>query len=267
MQEAWIDWPEIYLMHLGVPAFLLVMTGILLNRFLDTLAQVESVNEQLEIRVAAREAELIQSYEQLKILERSHAATEERHRILQDMHDGVGSQLLSTLMLAQNTVLPQATLVGLLQECLDDMRLVIDSLTPDDRDLLPVLGNFRYRMESRFRSLNLQFEWLTHDMPESLELEPDVGLNILRTLQEALANILKHAHAQRVTVDISYRPNLLRIRVADDGCGLSATSGIKGRGVSNMRTRAQKIGASFAISALDPGTEVTLAVPLTDRYL
>jgi signal transduction histidine kinase len=263
VQEAWIDWPEIYLMHLGIPAFLLVMVGILLDRFLGTLAFVESANEQLELRVAARETELKQSYEQLRKLERSHAATEERHRILQDMHDGVGSQLLSTLMMAQNTELPQKTLVTLLQECLDDMRLVIDSLTPDDRDLLPVLGNFRFRMEARFRAIGLQFEWHNQDMPDALEIEPDVGLNILRIVQEALANVLKHAQASRVEVQVVYRTSDLQVRVIDDGRGFDDRYRGAGRGVNNMQNRAQRIGGTLHIRPLQPGTEVTLNVPLT----
>lgn len=262
VQEAWIDWPEIYLMHLGIPAFLLVMIGILLDRFLASLAQVESVNEQLELRVAAREKELKLSYEQLGKLERSHAATEERHRILQDMHDGVGSQLLSTLMMAQHKELPQKTLVGLLQECLDDMRLVIDSLTPNDRDILPVLGNFRFRMESRFRALGLKFEWCNHDMPDALELEPDVGLNILRILQETLANVLKHAQAHSVVIDIFYSLQCLQVRIVDDGVGFNQNNPIQGRGVNNMLSRSQKIGATLTIRRLETGTEVNLEIPV-----
>lgn len=262
VQEAWVDWPEIYLMHLGIPAFLLVMLWMLMDRFLDSLAQVESINEQLEMRVAARERDLEQSYDQLRKLERSHAASEERHRIVQDMHDGVGTQLLSTLMVAQGAELSQKTLVGLLQECLDDMRLVIDSLTPDDRDLLPVLGNFRFRMESRFRAIGLSLEWCNHAMPELLELDPDVGLQVLRILQEALANILKHAQAKNVVVELFFDPNSLRIRVTDDGCGFNENLLSTGRGVGNMRARAQKIGAEFNIKQLSPGTEMALDVAL-----
>lgn len=264
VQEAWVDWSEIYLMHLGIPAFLLVMIGILLGRFLDSLALVESVNEQLELRVMAREKDLKHSYDQLRKLERSHAATEERHRILQDMHDGVGSQLLSTLMMAQHSDLPQKTLVALLQECLDDMRLVIDSLTPDDRDILPVLGNFRFRMESRFRAIGLRFEWNNYEMPDALELEPDVGLNILRILQETLANILKHAQAKNVVVEIFFRPQSLQVRIVDDGIGFNENNPIKGRGVNNMLSRSQKIGATFKITRLPQGTKVTLEIPLAN---
>ena len=231
---------------------------------LSTLAVAESANEMLALRVAAREAELKHSYEQLGKLERAHAATEERHRILQDMHDGVGSQLLSTLMMAQNTDLPQKTLVTLLQECLDDMRLVIDSLTPDDRDLLPVLGNFRFRMEARFRALGLQFEWDNHDMPDALEIDPGVGLNVLRILQEALANVLKHAQARRVNIDIFYQNDALLLRVRDDGRGIDeSTAEGNGRGVKNMHSRAQRIGASLNIARQQRGTEVTLHVMLS----
>ncbi len=145
---------------------------------------------------------------------------------------------------------------------LRNMRLVIDSLTPNERDLLPVLGNFRFRMESRFSSLKLGFEWHNHDMPESLEVEPDVGLNALRILQEALANILKYAQARQVIVEISYMLQTLKIRAADDGCGFVESAGIKGRGISNMRTRAKKIGAGFNVRSLTPGTEVNLEILL-----
>ncbi len=267
VQEAWVDWPEIYLMHLGLPAFLLVMLTMLMERFLDSLSQVESINEQLELRVAARESELKLSYDQLRKLERLHAATEERHRIVQDMHDGVGTQLLSTLMVAQQTELSQETLVALLQECLDDMRLVIDSLSPDDRDLLPVLGNFRFRMESRFRAIGLEFEWFNYAMPDSLEMDPDVGLQVLRILQESLANILKHAKAKKVAVELFFEPDRLCIRVKDDGCGFDENAKVTrvgtGRGVVNMRERARKIGAELNLKQLSPGTEVILDVALT----
>ncbi len=262
VQENWVSWPEIYLMHLGIPAFLLVMIGILLDRFLDSLALVENINEQLELRVNKKESQLRQSYVQLSKLERAHAATEERERIIQDMHDGVGSQLLTTLMLAQSSELPQQTMVTLLQECLDDMRLVIDSTSPANRDLLPVLGNFRFRMESRFRALGIGFEWRNQAIPEALELEPDVGLQVLRIVQEALANTLKHAQAKNVLVELRFCPQSLCIRIVDDGIGFEEATKPKGRGVNNMRLRAQKIGAVIQFKQLLPGTEVCLDLAL-----
>lgn len=262
VQEGWFNLPEIYLMHLGIPAFLLVMTGLLSDRFLDSLKKVESINEQLALRVSEREQELVASHNQLRKFEHDHATTEERQRIMQDMHDGVGSQLLSTLIMVQRGATTQNDTVALLQDCLDDMRLAIDSLSPTDSDLLPALGNFRFRMESRFKGMGLALQWRNHDMPDSFEFAPHAGLHVLRILQEALANILKHAQAKNVMVELNFSPGSLHIQVTDDGIGFVVVGKSTGRGLSNMQSRARKIGASFNIEHLSPGTVIRLYIPI-----
>jgi hypothetical protein len=149
-----------------------------------------------------REARQIQS----RAFEREHAVNEERLRIMQDLHDGVGSQLLSALMMVQDGNASREQTVLLLQECMDDMRLVIDTLAPDEPDLLPVLGNFRFRMEARYRAVGLDFLWINHALPDTLTLAPHAGLQLLRVLQEALANVLRHAQARRVKVEVYFCP-------------------------------------------------------------
>jgi signal transduction histidine kinase len=264
VQHGMFGLPEFYLMHLGIPAFLLVMAGVLLDRFVDSLRQTESANERLALRVAARERELALSYEQLRRLEREHAATEERQRIMEDMHDGVGSQLLSTLVMVQRGAATQKDMEELLQECLDDMRLVIDSLSPHDPDLLSVLGNFRFRMESRFRALGLALHWRNHDLPETVDMTPHTGLQILRIMQEALTNVLKHAHARAVEVDLVFSGEAIRISIVDDGVGFMPVEKPGGHGLGNMRMRARKIAARLAIAPRDAGTgtAITLDIPL-----
>jgi signal transduction histidine kinase len=208
----------------------------------------------------------------LRKLERDHATTEERQRIMQDMHDGVGSQLLSTLIIVKRGATTQNETVALLQDCLDDMRLAIDSLSPTDSDLLPVLGNFRFRMESRFKELGLALQWRNHDLPDSFEVAPHAGLHVLRILQEALTNVLKHARANNVIVDLNFSPRSLQIQITDDGIGFLVVGKSTGRGLSNMQARAQKIGASFNIEHLSPGTVIRLsiqrcALPIGSAYL
>ena len=262
VQEGWFRLPEIYLMHLAIPSFLLVMTGVLSNRFLESLERVESVNEQLAQKVAAREKEIAESYRRVQALERTNAATEERQRIMQDMHDGVGSQLLTTLVMVERGAASREVTVVLLQECLDDMRLAIDSLSPDDPDLLPVLGNFRFRMEARFKSMGLVLDWRSHNMPDGLEVAPHAGLHILRMLQETLANVLKHARASRVEVRLDFSASALAIDVTDNGVGFDPAQARGGRGLYNMQLRAQKIGATCSISHPAGGTCVRFIVPL-----
>ncbi|MEN3293335.1 MAG: hypothetical protein V7642_2588 [Burkholderiales bacterium] len=267
VQHGLFGLPEFYLLHLGIPAFLLVMACVLLDRFIDSLKQSESVSERLALRVAEREKELAASYEQLRKLEREHAATEERQRIMQDMHDGVGSQLLSTLVMAQRGAATQDDMVALLQECLDDMRLAIDSLSPNDPDLLSVLGNFRFRMESRFSGMGIALHWRNHHMPDTLDVAPHGGLQVLRILQEALTNVLKHAQARNVEVDLDFSEESLRIRITDDGIGFGTTNKPAGHGLANMQMRAHKIGASLNIEPTASGTALRLLIPLKGHLL
>lgn len=265
VQAGWFHLEEVYILHLGIPWFLLVMAGVLSDRFLDSLKKVESVNEQLAARVAQREAELAMSYERLSRLERAHGASEERQRIMQDMHDGVGSQLLTTIAVVERGVANRSYTLALLQECLDDMRLAIDSLSPNDPDLLPAIGSFRFRMEGRFRAAGITLTWCNHGMPDSLTLGAHAGLHVLRILQEALANIIKHAKATTTVVDVHFLPGLLHVRIADDGVGFCATESDKrlenSRGLRNMQARAQKIGAAFFIEHLATGTALHLKIP------
>lgn len=206
--------------------------------------------------------ERVANQEQLRTFEREHAANDERLRIMQDLHDGVGSTLVSTLMLVQSGTADTAQTVAMLQECLDDMRLAIDTLSPDEPDLLPVLGNFRFRMEARFKGVGLPLRWTNHHLPDQLHIAPHDGLQVLRILQEALANALRHARAHQVTVDLYFTPAQFSAQIRDDGCGFDPEAASHGHGLGNMRLRAQRIGATLAVYALRPGTAVDLTVPL-----
>ena len=261
---------ERYLLHLGIPAFLVVMATVLLERFVDSLAQAESSNERLAQRIAEREAALMRNHEQLRALERAAATSEERQRIMQDMHDGVGSQLLSTLVLMQRGPVSQPKMIGLLQECLDDMRLAIDSLASHDPDLLGALGNFRFRMAARFAQMGMDFRWHNIDMPELCNVAPHASLQVLRILQEALTNVLKHANAQSVDITVTFAPDVLTIAIRDDGIGMQASRHNRaigaagmGRGLVNMAQRAGKIGGHVAILPCANGVAIGLTMPLS----
>jgi signal transduction histidine kinase len=253
---------EFYLLHLGIPAFLLVMALILLERFLNTLALADSMQESLTAKVAERERELLKSHERLRKLERLNATAEERQRIMQNLHDGVGSQLVTSLMLVKQGTTCQADMVSLLQECIDEMRMALDSLSTEDDDLLPVLGNFRARISSRFSAIGLPLKWVNVTLPETVQMAPQASLQVLRILQEALANVLKHARAATVTVTVAVKADALVINVMDDGVGVDASLAAAGHGVGNMRQRAERIGGALQIMSGAGGTVVRLSVPL-----
>lgn len=85
---------------------------------------------------------------------------------------------------------------------------------------------------------------------------------LLRTAQEALANIAKHAVARRISVDLSATDEIVRLQVADDGAGFDPAVSTDGYGLAGMRRRAEDIGGTLAIdSRCGTGTTVTLEVP------
>lgn len=89
---------------------------------------------------------------------------------------------------------------------------------------------------------------------------------LYRIGREALINAFRHAHANKIDMELIYSPNRLRILVRDDGCGIDPDILRQERdghwGLSGMRERADRIGARFRVmSSASAGTEVELSVP------
>jgi signal transduction histidine kinase len=267
MKGGWIPDDRINMLMYAAPPLLLGIGWLLTDRFIRTLAEVEMLNRELEERVAEKSAALEANYSRLAQAEKLQALAEERQRLMRDMHDGVGGQLITALAAIEGGRTAPAEVAEIVRECIDDLRLVIDSMEPIDHDVLALLGSLRYRLESRLNAAGIRLAWQVSELPPVPNLTPRNALHILRTLQEALTNVLKHASAGRITVktavDTIGRTAL--ISVTDDGSGFAADdaqSNGPGRGIANMRRRAEAIGGSLAIRSNGDGTTVTLALPL-----
>ncbi|HKX95908.1 MAG TPA: sensor histidine kinase [Methylibium sp.] len=241
----------------------LVIGWILLRRFVRSLVASESMSSELERRVAEKHAELERNYAHLQQVERHSAAAEERSRILSDMHDGIGAQLISTLNLVEHGDVSSRDVATALRECIDDLRLAIDSLEPTDDELLPVLGNLRYRIEPRLKASGITLDWQVGDVPRLPCLTPQNVLHVLRIMQEAFTNVLKHARATRIRVSTSTEGRRLSIDIADDGAGFGADAALaRGHGLSSMRSRAQRIGGELQVTPSASGTTLSLRLPI-----
>jgi signal transduction histidine kinase len=255
------DLPSL-LPYAWVPMYLTI-GWILVDEFLRSLNESERLNVELKWRMAQTMAQLELSHQRIEYVERQKVAVlEERKRIMSEMHDGVGAQLITTLTLLENGGLRSEEVAAALRECLDDLRLAIDSLEPAENDLLPVLGNLRYRLEGGLQRCGIALDWQVSDVPKLSCLTPQNVLHILRILQEAFANVLKHAHASVVKVEtgIDGAGTGVYIRVSDNGTGFSGSR--TGRGMVNMRRRAQSIGAGLEILASPAGTVLCLILPM-----
>ena len=237
-----------FLLHHTANGLLLVMAGILTSRFVQTLNDVEYLNTTLEHRVAQREHQLARNFEELSRLSRERAAEDERERIMRDMHDGLGSQLFTSLSRAERGALSQGDLLDTLRACISEMRVALDALAPTDDDFRATLGNFRYRWEAQLSASGIASTWTIH----ALSVASHQRLHILRILQEALTNALKHARATQVHVEAIRTDAGMRFEVRDNGCGHGAAS-TSGRGLDNMKARASRISAHLGINRRSRG--------------
>jgi signal transduction histidine kinase len=234
------------------------------RRLLDDLAR--------QAGVAAHAVRLTADLKQLTIdlqhaRERLVAAREEeRRRLRRDLHDGLGPQLASlTLKLetARNKLahdpLADALLSDLAtrtQATVADIRRLVYALRPPALDELGLL--------SALRELTLQSSdqvSIRLDVPECLpELPAAVEVAVYRIAQEALTNVVRHAHAHRCDLRLALdeTTGLLTLSIQDDGQGLPPSRGV-GVGLVSMRERAEELGGIWRIEQVPTGGTCVLA--------
>ena len=209
----------------------------------------------------------------LRRLQREFSAVlTERTRIAREVHDtlaqdfvGVSLQLeVVAQMLARNDLSAARSQIDatrkLVREGLDDARQSIWELRAvSAKDSLPTrLGRVIQRAGERGLKAECRVGGTYRALPQELEDE------ILRIAQEAVTNVVRHAGASTVSVDLRYSPESLLLRIADDGCGfdVAAASSNDGHfGVKGMRERAEKITGQLEVESLTgKGTRVTMNV-------
>jgi len=256
--------------NLAFPILLVALTSPLIDRFMHLMYEAELARNALEERVKEREKLLKKNFERLRQVERRQVETQERQRIMQDMHDGLGSQLLSSLMTVEAGNVTQPQMVQILRECIDDLRLAIDALAPEELDFMASMGNLRFRLEPRFKAAGISLSWDARQVPEEVSMHQDAILPILRIVQEAMANTLKHSRARNLKIAMSVinlkgEGDWLVVQIKDDGNGQFKANSV-GHGLNNMRTRAHKLGAQLDILPHpNEGTLVQLRYPLPDK--
>ena len=269
--NTWTD--RVYLAHFSAPLYLFVVGTILIRRFTESHNAADKLAGVLEQRVSAKAAELERNYEQLVEARRNEALALERTRIMSEMHDGIGSQLTMALSLVRRMDREADPAHGhedgrvatVLRESIEDLQLIIDSLEPVENDLLTVLGTLRYRLQDRLGKGGIELQWNVVDLPPLPMLTPHSVLSILRIVQEAFANCLKHSGATHIAVTTGLRgePGIdetAHIGIVDDGHGIQPRQGI-GRGMENMRRRAAALGGRLLVTSHAGRTEVLLEFP------
>lgn len=224
--------------------FGMALLGVVLMRFRDASAQSRDLLRSLAVRVADRERELASVYGHLERVAREQERTQERERILRDMHDGVGSHISSAIRQLQSGHASHPEVLRTLRDSLDQLKLSIDAIQMPPGDVQALLAGLRYRLEPRFASSGIALEWAVDELP----LLPRLDAPLLRQLQfllfEAVSNVLQHAQAGVLRIEAVMAGAAVRIRVVDDGVGFDAA-----RVPRALAQRAEAIGAAITVQS------------------
>jgi signal transduction histidine kinase len=193
----------------------------------------------------------------------ARAVFEERQRITQDMHDGLGLQLNAALRVVERGDIDPQKFADLLRSCLDELRLVVDSAASESGEFLPLLANLRMRMQSKLESIGIHIQWQMQRFPDGLVLPPGMSMQILRIVQETINNTLKHAQASAITFEVidSSKPGHIALQVRDNGVGFVPDAATAGKGLSGMHRRAAAVGVGLAVAPSATGTAVQIDIP------
>ena len=203
---------------------------------------------------------------------------EERRRIRQDLHDGLGPSLAasalqlqaaSRLAAKQSDAVPEilSNLAGQVQESITEVRRIVEDLRPAMLDQLGLVGALK-EQAGRFASEGTP-EAAPNGFRVSVETEGDlerlpaaVEVAAFRIASEALNNAYRHGHASRCTVRIR-RDSALDLEVIDNGSGIGEVRR-SGVGLMSMRERAGELGGSLTVERREEGgTAVSARIPLS----
>ena len=210
-------------------------------------------------------------------LQREAAAADERGMLARELHDSIAQGLAFLKIqtgLLRSAV--QADNAGKVAHTLNELDEGVHESLADVRELLL---HFRTRTDAEDVAQALQttlkkFEHQT-GLPTRLSMQgdgmplaPDVQVQVLHVVQEALSNVRKHARASQVWIDVQQAPHWC-VEVRDDGCGFATDGEPRSEthvGLRIMRERSQRIGAQVRVDSVPgSGTSVQLTLPTPER--
>jgi len=247
-------------------------------------ADLRAMNEQLETRIETRTRELNASRDELSMLSAQlmTAQENERKRIAQELHDGIGQSLSAIKYSLERAVemshndAPSAptellrTTIRRVQQTLESIRSIAMNLRPSLLDDLGAVSAVRWlcrEFGEIYAPLRIHTDIAVTDstVPEPL------ATPIFRTVQESLNNVARHAQANNAVVSMRNDASRLMLEISDDGVGFDPRESLGpsvagGHGLSGLRERATKTGGTFSLqSKRGCGTVVRVGWPLAQR--
>ena len=249
------------------PARALALTGIavfMMTRIVETANGLDQAAEVLADRLRQREEELSVLYEHDRLLVENAASLNERNRLTAELHDGVAGYLSTIVALSDSPEPDSHNIQSVARDALAELRLVINTMAFPDNTLRMELASLYDRSVAPLTHLGIQFDWSMVKLPDVNWLSAEEKMSIIRILQEAISNALRHGKPRQLLISgDSALVGLIVIRVINTGGNaLGQYNEENGLGLQNMQRRAQALGGSISLQKLSDGAEFALILPI-----
>lgn len=233
-------------LHWGVLPFVLSMGLVVLVRVMGTRSELQKTTREVQVL---------------------HM---EKEQMLRDMHDGLGGLNTNILLLAEtarrkntleeiNPIL--ASIIEVAMSSMHELRGLMNSLDTGELSWSHIFPELRRHGKNMLEPHEIQLEFIVNVSGTPVKASSLAYVNVFRFFNEAISNIIKHARASHTQVEMTLTKSRLKMKISDNGQGLSENFRSKGRGSNNFIKRAEKLGGKVEISS-NMGTTVILELPL-----
>lgn len=247
--------------------FAISLAWVIAERMRKDVRAVAQMNASLEAELAERNAALEAVFAREREGEKARGALEERQRLTQDLHDGLGGQLVGLLQMAQQPGTAMNDVALHLRDAVDQLKLTVDAMHGCEGDVASALGSVRYRLGPRLQAAGIDLRWDVGSLPTMTSWTARESHQLQMLLFEAFGNLVAHAHATQASlsarlVEGAAEERAIDIELSDNGRGFDAQAAFAGKGLANMRTRAVALGATFTVRSQPGETSLLLHLPV-----
>ena len=225
--------------------------------------------QKFKHRQQAQEFELKSAITQI---ETQNKLQEQRLNISRDLHDNIGSQLTFIISSVDNVKYafdidnPKlddrlTNISSFAKETIVELRDTIWAMNSNEitfEDLESRINNFIEKAKEAKDEIQFSFE--TDADLKDVKLNSIEGMNLYRTIQEAVNNAVKYADASTISIAVKRIKNQIKITIQDNGIGFDQDTIEKGNGLQNMQKRMEEIGGKFSLSSSNDGTKITVLI-------
>lgn len=195
---------------------------------------------------------------------------QERHRLARELHDSLGQSLIAVRLQLESAEKPGTSQVraavdvskGMIDQAIDEVRRISNALQPAALDEFGLETALRTRVMEMAAVAGIETTFSSNGSVERLEKKSKIYL--YRIAQEAITNIVKHARATSMEVELTRNDQTVTLKVSDNGRGfvIDPVSFSHRNGIQNMRERASLLAGTFSIeSAPKAGTKIIVTIP------